>query len=427
MSKQISRREFVKQSNALAVGGGAMIAAGSFPSIARGAIGANDRIHIGIIGCGNRNTWLMTHWLLEAAKEQNAQVVACCDIWRQRREQAAATIKQKYGAEPKVFSDYRKLLDDKDIDAVMIATPDHQHCTQLIDVVRAGKDAYIEKPIAMNIAELNAAYDAVKEAKAIVQHGTHGRSRQGAESARQFVQSGKLGKVLRVEESRSFYNPYWNGYRGPEKEKETDWKAFLMNVAYRPFDSDQHGAWMGYRDFSTGPIGGWMSHFSDLTHFITGCGFPTSAVAQGGIYSPTSKKGRTCPDTITAILEYPEGFTTLYTTHFGNGANEYMMFFGTRGVMRTGYPDGMPNGIEPKVSGEGSEAPDAIKQAAELDNTLIEDHVANWLRCIRARKQPNADMDAGYKHGIAVLLADRAMVEGRKMIFDSARRDIRPA
>jgi len=425
MAQQINRRKFLGQSKTIL--GGALLAGATSSRIAGAALGANDRIHIGMIGCGGRNSWLVGKWLLEASKEHNAQLVGCCDIWRQKRERGAVLIKEKYGVEAKTFSDYRKLLDDKDIDAVMIATPDHQHCTMLIDAVRAGKDVYVEKPIAMNLEELNAAYDVVKQSKAVVQHGTQGRSCAGATSARDFIQSGKLGKILRVEESRSFYNPYWNGYAGPEKEEDTDWKAFLMNRSPRPFDPDQHGAWMGYRDFSTGTVGGWMSHFSDLIHFVTGCGFPKFAVAQGGIYSPTSKKGRTCPDTSAAVLEYPEGFVTSYTTHFGNGANDYMIFFGTLGVMRTGYPDGWPNGIEPKVSGEGSEHPDAIKKEAALENEMTETHVANWLRCIRSRRQPNADMEAGYKQGVAVLLADRAFVEGRKMAFDPQRREIRPA
>jgi predicted dehydrogenase len=407
--------------------GGALLAGAPSPQAAHGVPGANDRIRVGMIGCGGRNTWLVGKWLADASKEHNAQVVACCDIWRQRRERAAAMVKEKFGVAAKAYSDYRKLLDDPDVDAVIIATPDHQHCTMLADAVRAGKDVYVEKPIAMTIEELNAAYDAVKQSKAIVQNGTQGRTCAGAAAAREFVQSGKLGKLLRVEESRSFYTPYWNGYKGPDKEEDTDWKAFLFNRPLRPFDSDQHGAWMGYRDFSTGTVGGWMSHFSDLVHFITGCGFPTLAVAQGGIYSPTSEKKRTCPDTFTGILEYPEGFATSYTTHFGNGTNDYMMLFGTKGVMRTGPPDGWPNGIEPVVAGDGSDAPDAIKEKKALENEANETHIANWLRCIRSRKPPNADMEAGYKQGVAVLLADRAFVEGRRMTFDPARREIRPA
>jgi len=427
MADRITRRRFLEDSNALALAAGTAMAGALSPRAARGVVGANDRIRVGMIGCGGRNTWLVTKWLLDASKKLNAQVIACCDIWRQKRERAAAMIQDKFGVEARAFSDYHKLLDDPDIDAVTIATPDHQHCTMLMDAVRAGKDVYIEKPIAMNIEELNAAYDAVKQSKAIVQNGTQGRTCAGAAAAREFVQSGRLGKLLRVEESRSFYLPYWNGYVGPEKEADTDWKAFLMNRPYRPFDPDQHGAWMGYRDFSTGTVGGWMSHFSDLIHFITGCGFPAAGVAQGGIFSPTSKKGRTCPDTFTGLLEYPEGFVTSYTTHFGNGANDYIVFFGTKGVMRTGAPDGWPNGIEPKVSGEGSEAPDAITDKKDLQNEAVETHMANWLGCIRTRKPPNADIVAGYKQGIAVLLCDRAFVEGRKMIFDQTHREIRPA
>jgi predicted dehydrogenase len=429
MRERITRRDFFQQSNALALAGGAALAAtAAAPGIARGAVGANDRIRIGIIGCGGRNHFLMNRWVYEACQAHNGTVVACCDIWRQRREPFAGEIEKKYGAKAKVFADYRKLLEDKDIDAVTIATPDHQHCTMLIDAVKAGKDVYIEKPIAMNMEELNAACDAVKAAGAVVQNGTHGRSREGAQTARDFIRSGKLGKIIRIEESRSFYNPYWNGYVGPEKEEDTDWKAFLMNRPDRPFDRDQHGAWMGYRDFSTGTCGGWMSHFSDVNHYIMGCGFPKYGWGQGGIYSPTSKPGRTCPDTFTGILEYPEGFTTSYTTHFGNGANDYVTIFATRGIMRLGPPDGWPNGIEPRVSGLGSEDPQKLPEAeAALENNLVEGHVENWLRCIRSREKPAANMDEGYKHGVAVLLCDMAMVAGRKMMFDPEKREIRPA
>jgi predicted dehydrogenase len=417
MSHTSTRREFLQQG---IVTGAALASAG----LVSAAPGANDRIRIGIIGCGGRASYHI-NWLKQAG--QNSEIVAVCDIWRQKREAGGAAVKAAFGSAPQLYTDYRKLLESKDIDAVLIATPDHQHCTQLADAVRAGKDVYVEKPIAMELDELNAAYDAVKAAKAVVQHGTQGRSCAGATAARDFVQSGKLGKVLRIEESRSFYNPYWNGYRGPESEADTDWKAFLFNRPMRPFDSDQHGAWMGYRDFSSGTVGGWMSHFSDLNHYITGCSFPVTAVAQGGIYSPTSKKGRTCPDTVTAILEYAEGFTTSYSTHFGNGANDYIIWFGTKGVMRTGAPDGWPSGIEPKVSGEGSEHPEKIKDPVALENKLVEDHMVNWLKCIRTRQSPNANMDAGYKHGVAAILADRAFVEGRKMRFDPQARKIVPA
>ena len=428
MSDKITRRTFIEKSGQSALWGGAVLA-GATARSALAVPGANDRIRIGMIGCGIRTRGMTMREMPDEPKQHNIEVAACCDVWKQQVETRAALIKEKHGNDPKIYRDYRKVLDDPNIDAVVIATPDHQHCTMLIDAVKAGKDVYIEKPIAMNMKELNAAYDAVKASKAVVQHGTQGRSSRGASAARDFVQSGKLGKILRVEECRSFYYPYWNGQPdGPEKESDTDWKAFLFNRPDRPYDRDQHGHWMGYRDFSTGPVGGWMSHFSDLTHFITGCGLPVAAVAQGGIYSPTSVKPRDCPDTITGILEYAEGFTTCYTTHFGNAANTYRMFFGSKGVLNFSSPEGgRDRDIAPVVSGQGSKHPDKIKGKKRLESGQYEHHLTNWIRCIRERKQPIADMEAGYAHGVAVLLVDRAYVEGRKMVFDRERREIRPA
>jgi predicted dehydrogenase len=183
---------------------------------------------------------------------------------------------------------------------------------------------------------------------------------------------------------------------------------------------------MGYRLFSSGVVGGWMSHMSDLVHSLTGCGLPVSAVAHGGTFAPVSKPGRDCPDNYTAIVEYPEGFTTCFWTHFGNGANDYMKFFGSKGTMTTGAPDGWPNGIEPRVSGEGSNDPDKVAEDTALDNSLIESHMENWFNCMRSRKQPNAGMEAGYRQGVAVLLADAAYVKGCKMTFDPQSRTIKP-
>lgn len=416
----------MKRSMAAGASVGAFASSLSAVSYGR-VIGANDRIRIGVIGCGGRGTWHIK-WVHRSSRKENVEVVAACDIWRQQRERGAQVIKERFSLDAKQYKYHQEILEDGDIDGVVIATPDHQHCAQVSDAVRAGKDVYVEKPICNGLPELNEMYDIVKECKCIVQFGTQGRSSEGAAGTRAFFQSGKLGKLLRVDECRSHYIPYWNHYKGPVKEEDTDWKAFLMNVPYRPFNSDQHGAWMGYRDFSTGTVGGWMSHMSDLIHYVTGCGFPIYAVAQGGIYSPTSVKGRTCPDTVTAILEYAEGFTTSYTTHFGNAANDYMTFFGTKGIMRVNYPDGnSPGGIAPKVSGEGSDHPEKIGEGVEVENIEQDDHMLNWIRCMRSRKQPNADVEAGYMQGLAVALADRAYEEGRKTLFDPQRKQIRPA
>ena len=385
---------------------------------------ANERIRIGQIGCGGRNRW-HTQWVKNVAEQANATVMAACDVWKQQVESMVSHIKRRFEGDVKTFTDYRKMLEDKDIDALIIATPDHQHCGQLIDAVKAGKDVYIEKPIAMEMDELNRACDVVKASKCVVQHGTQGRSTPGRAACSALYKSGTMGKLFRVESTETAYTPYWNYYACPASEADTDWKAFLYNRADRPFDADQHGCWMGYHDFSSGPIGGWMSHFSDFVHGVTGCGFPLAAVAHGGIFAPTTDKRRTAPDTVTVVVEYAEGFVTHFTTHFGSAVdNETTTYFFEKGTLRTAFGHSPGDCV---VSGEGSDHPERPREKKSLEQPATQDHMLNWLECIRTRKQPAAHMDAGYKQGVAVVLGDLAYVAGKKMVFDPAKREIRPA
>ena len=167
-----------------------------------------------------------------------------------------------------------------------------------------------------------------------------------------------------------------------------------------------------------------MSHFSDFVHAATGCGFPVSAVSHAGIFAPTSDKRRTAPDTATCLLEYSEGFVTHFTTHFGSGIDtEKTQFLGDKGVMQTRF--GHAAGI-PTVSGNGSDHPDRIEEEMTLPAPETTHHMLNWFECIRNRKQPAANMDAGYMQGVAVVMADISYVLGRKVIFDQERREVRP-
>ncbi len=420
MTQNQNRRSFIKHSITTSTA-----IATSFAINQNRVLGANERIRIGMIGCG----WRSQHhvgWIQRSSQEVPAEVIAVCDVWEKKLNDGAAKVKERFEKEPVRYTGHRKLLENKDIDAVVIATPDHQHSPQLIDAVQAGKDAYVEKPIASDLDILNQAYDAVTATGRIVQNGTQGRSSKGARAAMEFIQSGKLGKVLRIEESRSHYIPYWNHYETPQSKDATHWDKFLMHLPPRPFDADRHGHWMGYKEYSPNTIGGWMSHLSDFVHYLTNCGYPVSSIAHGGIYSPTSEEQRTCPDTVTAIVDYPEGFTTLFTTHFGNGANDYTLIFGTKGTMRIHEPDGNhSDGIYPRVSGEGSEHPGRLPMEEKVLEEIPQDnHMINWLKCIKSREQPNANMEAGYKQGIAVLLAERARINERKMIFDRSRREM---
>ena len=425
--KNQNRREFIKDSAKTGLVVSTVLSGLTAKSYAR-VPGANERIRVGLIGCGGRNMW-HNRWLYRTAEAgENVEVVAGADVWDQKREHGAAQIQEVHEVKPKTFKHYQELLEQDDIHAVVIATPDHQHCAQVRDAVGAGKDVYVEKPLVLEMSELNKTYDVVNASDRIVQNGSQGRSSQGARATKKFIQEGGLGKVFRIEECRSHYQPYWNHYAVPGSEAETDWKAFLMHAPDQPFNADAHGHWMGYRPFSNGTVGGWMTHMSDFIHYVTDCGMPLTAVAQGGIYSPTSVPGRSAPDNVTAIVEYAEGFCTSCSTHFGSGANDYDIWFGEKGIMRTNGPDGNSGGINARVSGTGSEHPDKLPDDERtLDEIPQPDHMRNWVQCIRSRKQPNAHMEYGYMQGVACVMADMALVEGRKMRFDPATREVVPA
>ena len=303
-----NRRTFLRQGLAAGAAGWALTNA-TAAGYAR-AIGANDRVNVGLIGCGGRGQFILSQML---KPHPNVAVTAICDIWKQRRESYPDAAEKLFGAKPKAYHDYRELLTSNDVDAVIIATPDHQHAGQTIDAVKAGKHVYVEKPI-IGIAEdldtLNKLYDTVKASKMAVQHGTHGVSGPAARALKQFIAEKKLGKLFRVEGTETAYAPYWVGYPGPKNEADTDWKAWLYNRKDRPFDAHMHASWMGYWEITSGTIGGWMTHFINAVHYVTGAAAPVSATAWGGKYAPTNDPRCTAPDNTMVMLDYAEGFHT---------------------------------------------------------------------------------------------------------------------
>jgi len=381
-------------------------------------LGANDRIRVAMIGVGRRG---LLGEALMFAKDSNVDLAVVCDTWRQRREAAADRIQKTLGTTPELSLSWQDVLARKDIDAVIIATPDHQHCTQLAAAARAGKDAYIEKPMAMNMKELIMAVDAVKKYNRVVQVGTQIRSLPSSVAAKKFVAAGGLGKIIKVEQSRNAWKPYWHGYADPNlRESDVDWKAFLMHVRPRPFDADQYTAWMGYREFSQGAHAGLMVHFIDLLHYITGATAPRRVMAMAGTYC--WKDARTCPDSIEVMIEYPEGFLVRYNSTFGNGANNYLKFFGTRGVMdasRWGWKDSFA------IGGEGTQDADRIQPGQAIPPAESVHHMKNFFDCLRSRQTPNASIDAGYAHSVAAIMADISFQKRKEVTYDAARRAIK--
>ena len=381
-------------------------------------LGSNDRIGIAILGCGRRN---LLRQVLEFRQQANAEVRAVCDIWRLHRERAAEQVRATAGNAPEQVHSYDDLLVREDIDAVVIGTPDHQHCTQLIDAVRAGKDVYVEKPLAMDLRELKRAYDTVKASDRVVQMGTQVRSYPSSVAARAFVQSGGLGDIFKIEQSRNSYRPYWYRYAERKVEqRDTDWRRFLMHRKPRPWDAQQYAGWFGYRDFSHGPHSNLGVHFFDLVHFITGAGPPSRAVTMAGGFR-WNRDGFDVPDSVETTLEYPkEGFLVRYCSTYGVRGNSYLKFFGSRGEM-----DATRWGDRFLISGSTVEDDDRIRDGETIPKAESVPHMLNFLECVRSREVPSAPIEAGYNHSIAALLADESFVRRSRVAYDEKKRRIR--
>jgi len=382
----------------------------------------NDIIHVGIVGPGGRGTVLLRE-CIEYGSKYNARVVAACDIWNERRDAAAKRLREAYGTEPKVYRRLDDMLGDRDLDAVIIATPDHQHAKMLKQAVEAGKDVYCEKPMANVLSEANDAIDAVRRTGRIVQIGTQRRSYPKFRAAARMLQSGVIGDIIKVEQIFNDYAPYrWA--QKPEalqslKESDTDWKEFLYGKRYRPFDPRIYRSFRLFRDFSSGIIDQWMTHAIDAIHFITGESYPMSVVAEGGIYA--WKDYRENYDTIEASLKYGfkgKPFLVSYLVCLCNGSGKAARVLGTKGTME--FEDSF------RVSGDGIKGPQALRSAEEIPDDPAMHHMANWLDCVRRRDSKNiyASAEAGYGHSIACIMTTDALWSGRRMIFEPGKRDI---
>jgi predicted dehydrogenase len=332
---------------------------------------------------------------------------------------AAAKIKEWYNLDARKFSSYRDLLALKDVDAVMIASCDHQHTTHLKAAAEAGKDAYCEKPLARRMDRLCAAVDAIKRNKTVVQIGTQLRSYSTFTGCRELYKTGILGTVGRIEQCRNGERPYWYGYVKDVKKEDVDWKEFLMDAPDMPFDPVVYSGWYGYREFSDGAIPGLATHFLDLVHYITGAEFPESCVCLGGKFTWKDKYNFTCPDHQQAMWNYPE-FMVHYSTNFGNGSGNTFKMFGDVGVMD------MVNWNAPVITAEGApKRRGQIRGKEPVKGVAMPDHFLDWLQCMRTRKTPNASIDAGYQHAVASMMAVQSYDSGKRMIYDHVKREIR--
>ncbi len=369
-------------------------------------LGANERIRLGVIGTGNRGSDMMG-WFL---KESDVEVTALCDCYDKHLD---AALKMS-GGKAKTYTDYRALLDSKDLDAVLIATPDQWHTKMAVDGCKAGKDIYIEKPLTFSIEEGHEIIKAVKASNRVMQVGLQQRSGEHYIQAKsEFVDKGRLGKITLV-------RTWWHGnsyhLRKPnftEQPPGLDWKAFLGPVKYRPFDAHQFYNWRAYLDFGGGQITDLLTHWIDVVHWYVGEDLPIAANAAGGVYH--YHDGRTAPDTIAIQLEYPKQWVATFEATLAPGASGAAIeFIGTEGRLgidrsRFAYQEPTPRrGVPPE--------PVVVKSPGPLEQM----HVRNFIECVKSRKVPNSDVVSGHRSALASHLGKIAYMEKQRITFNPA-------
>jgi predicted dehydrogenase len=443
---QQSRRDFIRKLG-LATAGVYLGSAASFSGKSYGNIlGSNDRVRVGVVGFSDRFKSSLLPAFQAHYKELNFDIVAVSDIWKYRREEGQAFLAQSFGHDIKAFVNNDALYDSKEVDAVIISTADFQHAQHAIEAVKAGCDAYVEKPFAETMEDNRAALKAVRESKKIIQIGSQRRSGSNYQSAADFIKAGKFGDITSVELTWFVNQP--GRWRRPQlvelmREADTDWKRFLMNRPSEKFDARKHIEYRLFWPYSSGIPSQWMSHQIDTVHWFSGLNHPRSVVANGGIYK--WKDGRENWDTITAVFDYgpasdlKTGFQVMFSSRMHNGTeNPKEIYYSNGGEMNLGTNKVSPVGglteqharamnMQANLLPELDLADASVRTVATATTggdvtTLM--HMRNWMECIRSRKQTNAPVDVGYNHSIASIMTNAAARTGKRVTFNEKKQEV---
>ncbi len=402
-------------------------------------VGPNNRVTVGMIAVGAR-----AQELLEAIKQcEGTEIVAVCDAYKGRLERAV----QRTGGRAKSVSDWREILHDKSIDVVTIASPDHWHKTHVLEALQAGKDVYCEKPLTYTVEDGQEILDAVKQTGRLLQVGSQGISSATQQQAKQLIQSGKLGKVtlIRASYNRNTASGAWIYPIPPDASPATvNWDMFLGPAPKRSFDLARFFRWRCYKDYSGGIATDLFVHLCTTIHFLMDAKMPASVVAMGQLYR--WKESRDVPDTINAILEYPEGFVASLSSTFNNqlSAEGGFQILGTEGSLTIGgggftyHPEmavednrwiveSWPQALEvkyykdPKIRREevpGSLPPQVVPAVQTyrergLEATVV--HFQKFFDSVRHRKPTVEDALLGHRAAACAHLINRS-AETRKMV-----------
>ncbi|PYL01003.1 MAG: hypothetical protein DME19_03080 [Verrucomicrobia bacterium] len=433
----MKRRQFIKR----VAQATAALSATSAVSAQR-VLGANERVRVGLIGCGGRG--MFDAKLMREAP--NVEFAAVCDLYPPHLARA----KEWAGPAAKQFKNFRRLLEQKDIDAVLIATPDHWHAIPTVDACRAGKDVYVEKPLGHNIKEGRAMVEAARRHNRVVQMGAQQRSAPHYAEVARIIQSGELGQV-HFARIWNYVNMYPDGIgRATDSDppEGVDWDMYLGPAPYVPFNKNRFiGTYRWFWDYGGGLVTDFGIHRFDSMRQIMKLDAPVSVTASGGRYGLSD--GAETPDMVQVTYEYP-GFILGYEASMLNahgaggrtpGKKYYQArgnedrphgeaYYGTNGTLivdRLGfeiYPE-LSNASGPGAAGREQRS-DGLrmqrKEASAEDATAL--HVKNFIDCVRSRKKPAADVEIGHHSTIVAHLGNIAYRSGHKIRWDAPKEQI---
>lgn len=401
-----SRRNFIE--------GAAVGLAGAALSPSR-ALGANEKIRIGIIGPGSRGKELMKL----ALSCPNTEIVGAADVYTRRLDEA-----KRIAPNAKTYLDYRHLLEDQSIDAVLIATPQHLHCEHFVASLDAGKHVYQEKTMAFTVdhaKRMRAAYQ--RAGKRTVQIGHQGCSMGQVMDAVDFMKTGYVGKITSIHahmyRNTPHAKPQWTRAILPDMTAENImWKSFLGEAPPHEFDPNRYINWRFYWDYSGGNFYENMCHQLAIWYKVLGLTIPTAVTTVGGIY--LWKDGREVPDTMSVNMQHSEEMLFTWDSGFGNamlGITEHVL--GTDGTIINGsemdeavryLPEKVnrPNGVE------------AVGQRRTPENA----HMQNFLDCIRSGHEPNCPFELGYRVAVATRMAVDSYRQVRTLRWEPSKEEV---
>jgi len=373
-------------------------------------LGANDRVRIGLIGCGGRGRGLWRTFL----RKPMVEPVAACDVYEPNLNRAIQASEGKAAG----FRDFRRLLERKDIDAVIVAAPDHWHALQTVFACRAGKDVYVEKPLCLMPSEGRAMVDAARRYNRIVQVGSQQRSGVHYAHAIELIRGGAIGAVHHI--TTHWTRNMMPGFRpleiGPELPPTLDWDMWLgpaPKVAFDPFRCLYNYRW--FKSYSGGQMTNWGAHSLDIARWALGAKAP-DAVASFGARFAIHDGGET-PDVQQTIYSFPNCVVSWVSREISAGNTTLLDFHGTKGTMtltREGFT------VAPEVwTGAGTNSKDAaMSPLKETGGNLDSLHVDNFLACMKSRQRPNADIEEGHRTAVMCQLGNAAMRTGRVLRWD---------